>query len=96
MREDQVNAMTWYRFHTKICHVSFLVSAATTLQAITLRPTYLLTVVYGSMIAIELRALMIDRTVELMERLLMVALQNANDLFMRMPRCVEEDIQRNK
>ena len=47
MKEDQVNAMTWYRFHTKICHVSFLVSAATTLQAITLRPTYLLTVVYG-------------------------------------------------
>ena len=49
MKEDKVNAMTWYRFHTKICHVSFLVSAATTLQAITLRPTYLLvlTVVYG-------------------------------------------------
>ena len=78
-----------------MCHVSFLVSAATTLQAITLRPTYLLTVVYGSMIAIELRALMIDRTVELMERLLMVALQNANDLFMRIPEmCVEEDIKR--
>ena len=39
---------------------------------------------------------MIDRTVELMERLLMVALQNAMDLFIRMPIvCVQQDIKRN-
>ena len=39
---------------------------------------------------------MIDRTVELMERLLMVALQNANDLFMRMPMFVFNKTSKDK